>query len=63
MIRDNRKFFSSRWLNVGFCTWWSFELGCYFVYPWVLIKTWLLVMVLCGGCAPQSFDFSSFFCL
>jgi hypothetical protein len=45
-----RKTFSPWWLNVGFCTWWCFELGCYFVYPWVLIKTWLHVMVFCGGC-------------
>jgi hypothetical protein len=57
MIRDARKTFSPWWLNVGFCTWWSFELGCYFVYPWVLIKTWLPVMVFCGGCASQPFVF------
>jgi hypothetical protein len=62
MIRDNRTSFSSWWYFVCFCTGCYFELGYYFVYPRLLMKTWLPVMALCGGCAPQAFDFcSSFF--
>jgi hypothetical protein len=55
MKREARKAFSPWWLNAGYCTWWSFVLGCYFVYPLLLIKTWLPILVSCGGCAPQPF--------
>jgi hypothetical protein len=63
MIRDNRTSFSSWWYFVCFCIGWYFDLGCYFVYPWLLTKTGLPVMALCGGCAPQAFSFCSSFCL